>query len=111
VIVLALLDKIGTLKAPSRSATTSQFSVSYATETSDVRVRLAPMRGRSMLTALGGIPSGEFFEAFIDGNITAAPGYELVVNSVTYVVKSVETYGDDISPTFHRCLVQRHGSQ
>ena len=98
--------EVATIQAPTRSATTGQYSVSYADDETDAQVRFVPLRGRAILTNLGAIPA-ETSECFVAGHHTIAPGYRIVYNSITYEVMSVETYGPKDVPSHHVCIVKR----
>lgn len=101
-----LLNQVGTLTAPVATAVTSQYSVSYPTDTSNVQCRILPLNQTQILASLGNIPT-ETFQGWIDGRHTVNVGYRLTHNSITYEVLSVETHGPHLAPTLHKVLLRR----
>lgn len=104
-----LLTEVATLQAPSATAATSQFSVSYPTTVSNVRCRILPVNQTRLLGALGNI-AAETFQAWIDGIKTVMIGSLLVHNSITYEVLSVESWGNYLFPNVHKVLLKRRMS-
>lgn len=102
-----LLDQIGTVQSSAVSATTSQFTVTHSNAETSAQMRLLPLSQSSMLGTLGANIPTETFQLWIDAQITVHPGYVVTLNSVTYQVISVETYGTFEAPDYHKCLVQR----
>ena len=105
----AVLTQIATIQSAARSATTGQFSITIASDNTDAQVRIVPLKGVAVLSALGQIPTREHFEILVDGAHTIAPGYRVVHNSVTYEVLTVQTFGDHNSPSHHQCIARRLG--
>src|SRR3990167_638890 len=101
-----LLNQVGTLTAPVATAVTAQYSISYPTDTGDVKCRILPLNQTQILASLGNIPT-ETFQAWIDGRHTVAQGYQLTHNSITYEILSVESHGPHSHPFIHKVLLRR----
>lgn len=102
-----LLDQIGTVQSSAVSATTGQFTITHANAETSAQMRLLPLSQSGMLTHLGSNLPTETFQLWIDAQVTVHPGYMVTLNSVTYEIISVETYGVFESPDYHKCLAQR----
>lgn len=101
----SLLTEVVEVQSPTESGTTAAFSITYATSEATAPARLVPLRGKEMLSILGGIPDREHAELYVHGDVTIDSGYRVVHNSITWEVVTAEDYGDYI-----RCLVRRKGS-
>lgn len=100
--MLNFLTDIVEVQAASRSGATEAYSVSYATSEASALGRVVPIRGKELLSILGGIPERETAELYLHPDISIEPGYRVVHNSITYEVLTTEDWG-----TFKRCLIRR----
>lgn len=101
-----LLNQIGTVQSGTKSGVTAQFTMTHAAAESSAQMRLLPLNQARILSATGSIPT-EVFQLWVDADVTISLEDLIVLDSVTYKVLSVETYGTFESPDYHKCVVQR----
>lgn len=101
----------GSIKRGTRTDSTAPYAVNYAENETDVRMRLVPLNQSRIFSSLGQIPS-EVVEIWVDGIHSVIPGDEIILNSVTYQVDTVESHrlGVISNDWFHKCMCHRRQS-
>lgn len=100
-----LLSKRVTVKAPVQSMVTGtkQPQATWSSVGTNVPASILPLSSREQATLLGVLPRATH-SLYMNLDCALKPGYQVVWDSITYLVSKAETYGDHIEAVLEKCL-------